>query len=175
MPAAAKAIECFKEHGLRVPQHANETPFAYAQKMTLFEWMKEYPEQREYFDKFMAGRRKDRPRWFQIFPVAEKLKSASRCGSKDVLIVDIGASHGHDLIMFKERYFDLPGRLVLQDLPETINSIQNLAPGIEAMTYDFFAPQPLIGKLRNFHNNNAPIILKLCNRSSLLHLRHCMP
>ena len=57
------------------------------------------------------------------FPVT-KLMTDLRVGPKDVLIVDIGASHGHDLIGFKERYNVLLGRFILQDLPETIDSIQ---------------------------------------------------
>lgn len=46
----------------------------------------------------------------------------------------------------RERHNDLPGRLILQDLPETINSIEKALPGIEPMIYDFFGPQPVIGE-----------------------------
>ena len=112
----------------------------------MFQWMEKRPEQRRYFDSFMAARRREAPRWFEIWPVSDTLKSGLRSGPDDVLLVDIGASHGHDLMRFKERYGSFPGRLVLQDLPETTRTIHNLAEGIEAMAYDFFTPQPVAGK-----------------------------
>ena len=129
-----------------MPTHAEETPFAYVEKATMFQWMEKRPEQRRYFDSFMAARRREAPRWFEIWPVSDTLKSDLRSGPDDVLLVDIGASHGHDLMRFKERYGSFPGRLVLQDLPETTRTIHNLAEGIEAMAYDFFTPQPVAGK-----------------------------
>ena len=145
MPAAAKIVDYLKQIGPRVPKHQHEAPFTYAEKVTLFEWMKRYPEQREYFDNFMAERRREMLRWFDIYPAAN-LTSGLRSGPEDVLIVDIGGSHGHDLISFKARYNDLPGRCILQDLPETIDSIQTPLPGIESMVYDFFTTQPVISK-----------------------------
>lgn len=146
MPAAADIVDYLKQVGPRVPKHQHEAPFAHAEKVTLFEWMKRYPEQRGYFDNFMAGRRREMPSWFEIYPAAENLTSGLRAGPEDVLIVDIGGSHGHDLISFKARHNELPGRCILQDLPETIDSIQNPLSGIESMAYDFFTPQPVIGK-----------------------------
>lgn len=145
MPAAANIVECLTCIGPRVPKTPQESAFAFAEKATLFEWMKKNPKQRKYFDNYMAGRRKEMFRWFEIFPITDKLTAGLRSGSKDVLIVDIGASHGHDLVRFKERHNDLSGRFILQDLPETIDSIKIPLPGIEPMIYDFFTPQPVIG------------------------------
>lgn len=145
MPAAAGIIGSLARTGPRVPETPHETAFAYAQSRTLFDWMKENPEQRKNFDKYMAGRRKEMPRWFEIFPITERFSAELRSGPQDILIVDIGASHGHDLVRFREQHKDLPGRYILQDLPETIESIPNPLPGIEPMTHDFFAPQPVIG------------------------------
>ncbi len=145
MPAAANTVQCLTRTGPRVPKTPQETAFTYAKKATLFEWMKKNPEQRRYFDNYMAERRKEMFRWFEIFPITEKFTIGLRSGPKDVLMVDIGASHGHDLVRFRERHNDLPGRCILQDLGETIDSIQDALPGIEPMIYDFFAPQPVIG------------------------------
>ena len=145
MPAAANIVECLTRTGPRVPKTPQESAFSFAQKDTLFEWMKKNPKQRTYFDNYMAGRRKEMFRWFEIFPITGKLTTGLRSDLKTVLIVDIGASHGHDLIRFKERYIDLPGRFILQDLSETIDSMQKSLPGIESMIYDFFTPQPVLG------------------------------
>ena len=145
MPAAAKIVDYLKQIGLCVPKSQHEAPFTHAEKVTFFEWMKQHPKQREYFDNFMAERRREMLRWFDIYPAAN-LTSGLRSGPEDVLIVDIGASHGHDLISFKARHNELPGRCILQDLPETINSIPKPLSGIETMVYDFFTPQPIISE-----------------------------
>lgn len=145
MPAAANILKCLNDTGPRIPKIPEETAFAYAEKVTLFEWMKKQPGQRQFFDTYMAGRRREMLRWFEIFPVREKVTTGLRSDPKDVLIVDIGASHGHDLVRFQELYSDLPGRFILQDLPETIDSIQHLPKRLEPTVYNFFAPQPVIG------------------------------
>lgn len=146
MPAAADIVDYLKHVGPRVPKDQDEAPFTHAENATSFEWMKKNPEQRWYFDNYMAGRRREMLKWFDIYPAAQNLTSGLRAGPTDVLIVDIGGSHGHDLISFKARHDNLPGRCILQDLPETIESIQNPLSGIEPMAYDFFTPQPIIGK-----------------------------
>ena len=149
MPAAASMVESLARTGPHVPQTPQATAFAYAEKETLFEWMKKNPEQRKYFDNYMAVRRKEMPRWFEIFPITEEFKTELRSGPQDVLIVDVGASHGHDLVLFKEQHQDLRGRYILQDLRETIESIQHPFPNIEPMIHDFFAPQPVVGMYAN--------------------------
>ena len=82
--------------------------------------------------------------WFEFYPVEEKLRN-DRTRQADALLVDIGGGLSHDLMAFKARYPDLQGRLILQDLPAAIDDIKDLAPGIEAMKYDFFTPQPVEG------------------------------
>lgn len=175
MPAAATTVECLKSTGPRVPRTPQETAFTLAKNATLFEWMKQHPEQRKFFDNYMAGRRREVLRWFEIFPITKKLTTELRTGSKDILIVDIGASHGHDLVRFKERYSDLPGRFILQDLPETIESIHNPLPGIEPMIYDFFTPQPVISMSAIFESCSDRQNLIVSSRFSYLLFWNCMP
>jgi hypothetical protein len=76
--------------------------------------------------------------WFETYPVTENLivKSPS-----DTLLVDIGGGLGHDLIALKDRFPDLPGKLILQELAVVINDVKDLPIGIEAMAHDFFKPQ----------------------------------
>jgi len=83
-----------------------------------------------------------RQKWYDFFRVEEKLcvKSAS-----DPLLVDVGGGVGHNLIAFKQRFPGLPGKLVLQDIPVVIDSINELPGGIESMKHDFFAAQPVRG------------------------------
>jgi hypothetical protein len=46
------------------------------------------------------------------------------------------------------KHIDSPGRLVLQDLPETIEEISGLHRSIEKVAYNFFTPQPVQGKYK---------------------------
>jgi len=84
------------------------------------------------------------PRWFQGVPVADILGPA--CGKDDVLLVDVGGAAGHDLEAFHAAYPDMPGQLVLQDLPGTVGKLDasKLAP-IKAEAHDFFTPEPIKG------------------------------
>ncbi|KAJ9644471.1 hypothetical protein H2201_007800 [Coniosporium apollinis] len=53
---------------------------------------------------------------------------------------------GQDILGFHKAHPNLPGRLIIQDLPATIQSLDTakLEP-VEAMAHDFFTPQPVKG------------------------------
>ena len=89
------------------------------------------------------------PEWFEIYPVAKELelsKSTLKTGKDDVLFVDVAGGRGHDVAKFRKTFPDLPGRCILQDLPETIAQVKKSPPeGVELMDYDFFTPQPIKG------------------------------
>jgi hypothetical protein len=88
-----------------------------------------------------AGRGKE---WFDYFPVESTISKAFPTEDNDaVLLVDIGGGVGHDLKAFNARFPTLPGRLVLQDLPQVIENITDLPDTIEPLKYDMFTPQPL--------------------------------
>lgn len=67
----------------------------------------------------------------------------------DILLVDVGGSVGHDLSEFHRKWPSMPGRLVLQDLPEVVEQARGmfLHPRIELMAHDFFTEQSIQGKL----------------------------
>lgn len=111
--------------------------------------MKENPQQRESFDNYMGFNRSDVLAWCEIFPITDQFSASLRSDPRDVLLVDVGGSYGHNLLRFKDRYPSLPGRLILQDLPETINSLSGELSGVEAMSYNFFDPQPVKGTSTN--------------------------
>ena len=113
---------------------------------TIFGLLEKNPEQKQAFDDYMAARRvDDMPQWFEIYPAAEKLSNTGK-EPDAVLMVDVGGGPGQELARFKERYPDIPGQLILQDLPLTLRRIKKLPNGIEAMEYDFFTNQPITGK-----------------------------
>lgn len=145
MPAAASIVKCLHQFDLRAPREARETPFFIANSATMFEWLKENPQQRKFFDSFMGFRRIEILPWYDIFPIDDQFSLGLRSDPDAVLIVDVGGSHGHDILKFKERYPDLPGKLILQDLPETIDSLSGESSGIEPMAYNFYHPQSVKG------------------------------
>lgn len=62
-----------------------------------------------------------------------------------VFLVDIGGNQGHDLSQFRQKYKHLPGRVILQDLPQVLNGVSGDKSGIEVMPYSFMDPQPVKG------------------------------
>ncbi|KAJ5643409.1 uncharacterized protein N7484_005916 [Penicillium longicatenatum] len=122
------------------------TLFKYAHGTdVIFGLLEQNPEQKQAFDDYMAARRADdMPQWFEIYPAAEEVGPLREYPSA-ALMVDVGGGPGQELARFKERYPNLPGRFVLQDLPITLSRIEKLPEGIDAMEYDFFTPQPVKG------------------------------
>lgn len=122
------------------------TLFEYAHGTeTIFELLEKNPEQKEAFDDYMRSRRLSNSlQWFDIYPAATEFANA-HVGVNEILLVDIAGGPGQEVERFKQRYPDIPGRCVLQDLPLTLQRIDRLSEGIEAMAYDFFTPQPLKG------------------------------
>ena len=87
-------------------------------------------------------------KWFESPELVKAVLGDANVGKDDVLLVDVGGNGGHDLKAFHNAHPSLPGRLVLQDLPTTICSLDSAAlarQGIEAVGHDFFTPQPLHG------------------------------
>lgn len=82
-----------------------------------------------------------------FYPVLSLVAEAN-IGDQDVLLVDIGGSLGHDLSEFRRKWPQVPGRLILQDLPKVVEQARSmdLDPAIELMTHDFFTEQPIKGE-----------------------------
>lgn len=100
----------------------------------------------------LAVRSKIHPaRWHDKYPAAAKLEGDLEKETEEVLVVDIGGNHGHDLISFHKQNPHLSGRLVLQDLLYTLARIDPHLQGIETMAHDFFKPQPIRGETLHCH------------------------
>jgi hypothetical protein len=78
--------------------------------------------------------------WFDYYPVTENLIVAA---ATNPLLVDVGGGLGQDLIAFREKFPNLPGKLIVQDLPVVICGIKDLPSGVEAMVHNFFKTQPV--------------------------------
>ncbi|KAL9036098.1 MAG: hypothetical protein Q9180_004489 [Flavoplaca navasiana] len=77
----------------------------------------------------MAGHRRGRPNWIDadFYPVQYAVKDI-KLNSDTPVLVDIGGGKGHDVMEFKKKFPSLPGRLIVQDLPNTIQRPLLLVP-----------------------------------------------
>lgn len=90
----------------------------------------------------MAFRRVPELSWLSVYPVA---KQAEGCTADRALYVNIGGGIGHQCAEFKNKFPDLPGRVILQDMPHSIENALP-TPGVENIVHDFFQPQPIKGE-----------------------------
>lgn len=140
----AQLPEYFKEKGWKNPDDHEDCPwnFVLGSKRGYFDYMASKPYYQNAFDTVMASPyRRDEKSWVDFFPVEEKLQVQS---PSDVLLVDVGGGRGKDLMAFRERFPDLPGRLVLQDLSHVTETAEN-SMEIETQVHNFFDEQPVKG------------------------------
>jgi len=114
-------------------------------KLHYFDWLNGKPKQARASNTVMAMRRMIIPEvWFDYYPIQQKVASHYLSTSTAPFVVDIGGSTGKDLARFHSRFTYMPGRLVLEDQPEVVDSISalDLDAAIERVKDDFFTAQP---------------------------------
>jgi len=112
----------------------------------------------------MAARRVKMTTWLSVFPIQEK---AEHWHDDEPVFVDVGGGIGHQCAELKARYPGIKGRVILQDLPHSIEQALPTA-GVEKMSHDFFLPQPIHGAklyymrgiLHDFPDDKCQLILK---------------
>lgn len=144
-----KIPQYLARNGYRNPQDATDCPFQSAQDTTkiCFEYLAERPKLQECFNNYMGGRRQGERSWFDpdYFPVEDKLQH-TELNDSTPLLVDVGGGLGHDAEAFRKSYPDLPGRIIVQDLPRSVEQAAPVGRGIEMLSHDFFSPQPIHGE-----------------------------
>ncbi|GES61669.1 putative sterigmatocystin 8-o-methyltransferase protein [Aspergillus terreus] len=132
----------------RNPSNPNETAFHLGMQtdQDLFKWLESHPDYSVNFSMWMSTRRETKPIFLDVldFP-----RETGPSDESNVLFVDICGSRGHQSIALRQRYPDLPGRVIVQDIPHVVAEVTaNPLPGfenIEIMEHDMFTPQPLKG------------------------------
>ncbi|KAI0116525.1 S-adenosyl-L-methionine-dependent methyltransferase [Nemania sp. FL0031] len=121
----------------------------------IFKWVSERPEVLNSFMGWMAGQREGLPSFLDAVDFEGEF--ARDATESTAIFVDVGGSMGHQCIAVRKRYPELVGRVVLQDLPETIEKVRaSPLPGfedIEARAHDFFTLQPLRGARTYYFRN----------------------
>lgn len=94
---------------------------------------------------FMKGRREGAASWLEFYPFADHILAEADTKPDAVTVVDVGGGLGHGLTELKEKFPEMKGRLILQDLPKTIEHAGSGEGIFEPMAHDFFTPQPVQG------------------------------
>ncbi|OGE58287.1 hypothetical protein PENARI_c001G07209 [Penicillium arizonense] len=89
-----------------------------------------------------------RTEWTEGFTLlnseAQKIPSTPPTPEEKPFLVDVGGSHGHQCIELARKYPNLLGRLIMQDLPMTVDKLPPIE-GVKVEAYDFFQKQPIEG------------------------------
>jgi len=109
----------------------------------VFTWIFRHPEYLADFNIFLGGQREARANWLDYYPLDGEFEHCST--EKDaVFFLDIGGGLGQEIQAIRNRYPKVPGRMILQDLSANTDQITS-SEDMEAMTHDFFMPQPVKG------------------------------
>lgn len=140
------------EHNYQDVTSASHTAFqkAFPTDLPAFMWLPSQPERFGHLQQVMTvqGGQSDTP-WFVKFPFEKEAFGGER---EEVVLVDVGGGFGHQCAGLLGAFpGQLKGKLVLQDLPQTIAMFPPPAQaglaqgGVVVQAHDFFAPQPVKG------------------------------
>jgi demethylsterigmatocystin 6-O-methyltransferase len=143
-PVCAALPQWLKENNYQDMNDTKNLPFhkALGTDLTPFEHLKKDPEQMKALGHVMVldGVQS----WVSSYPVQQELKGFTP-SSNSAVLVDIGGGFGQHSVQFKEKFPNVEGRIVVQDLPSTLAHLPKRPAGIEFEEYDFFTPQPIRG------------------------------
>ena len=133
-----------KYEDLKVPGKGN-FELANGTGKPLFAWLGDHPEALTAFTNHLNAFTDGRASWVDTYPAQDRLLPGAE--SSGPMLVDVGGGIGRDVMHFHRKFPQAPGRLFVQDLPETI---VKASPGqgdsaIEMQGHDFFTPQPIKG------------------------------
>ncbi|KAJ5758155.1 uncharacterized protein N7511_006849 [Penicillium nucicola] len=134
-----------KETGYKNPTSFTDGIFQRAHNTDLhtFAFVHGDPVRSAHFNHFMKAQRGSQIKCFGLYPFEEESKGWP---SDKPLFVDVGGGAGYQTAAFKEQFPNLPGRLILQDLPEPVKDAEAVvSKDVERMVHNFFEPQPIKG------------------------------
>lgn len=123
---------------------SNKTVFnkAFNTDLPAFVWLPSQPERFANFQKVMTVQRAGAPGFLSAFQFKKELGDFQ---DKPVF-VDVGGGFGHQAMAVKRKFPELSGKLILQDLPQTLQLVPAI-DGIEVMVHNFFEPQVVKGMI----------------------------
>ena len=155
-PIWNKLPQALAETKYRNPTDVTQTgtQLAFKTDEPFFQFLAKKPDTLRDFGTFMSTQRVGRPNFLDIYPAEEQLARdfVSNYNKDEVMLIDVGGARGGELLEFKRRLPDVPGRLILQDRPEAVELVQE-NDSFEAVAYDFFTPQPVRGARAYYFRN----------------------
>jgi hypothetical protein len=165
LPSVANLPQYFRQNGYSSPDDYEAGPYQFGHETDLesYAYWLTKPEVINNFDTFMnGGKLGNQRRWTgkslrlllfksiaeipEWFPSYDVIVNGYKDGSEGVMLVDVAGGRGHDIEAFLRKHHNASGRLVLEDLPETIDQIRTLSSKVEPYPHNFFEPQPIEGK-----------------------------
>lgn len=136
------------ENHYQNPSDNTKTPFqkAWNTELPAFLFFEQQPELAGYFGAFMAVQRGEMPGWLTVYPIEEETRGWD---PEEPVFVDMGGGFGHQCLDLTTKYPTLPGRVILQDLPHTVDKAVPMK-GVELTVHDFFTPQTVKGNSKSF-------------------------
>lgn len=124
--------------------------YAYhAQGQTFFDLLLQRPTEAASFALFMNAVGEHGSLLYNVYPVHDRLIEGFDQSISDVMLVDVGGGWGQKSVAIKKEFPQLPGRIIVQDLPHIIASAPK-TDMCELTAHDFFQPQP-IKRTHNLH------------------------
>lgn len=126
-----------------------------------FQWFAQNTERFRHFHEGLASMAS--PAWIDAVAVfrdeAKKISNPPK--PRDIpFFVDVGGGFGQQSVLLGQRYPNLLGHIVMQDMPQTISLLPALE-GINTQPHDFFQRQPIKG------TSTISLILNLVRPSNL--------
>ncbi|RAL66952.1 hypothetical protein DID88_007734 [Monilinia fructigena] len=145
--ANARMYEFFRNNGFKSPEDHLLNPYCFAHQTgekNMWEHIGAFPERFQSLNLAMVAQTEATSWTVGIFPFKDQLKQV-KSDNESVLVVDIGGGSGHVTKQIMKIVEEIPGKVVLQERDELIDSIGHTIPEVTTMKYDFFTPQPIKG------------------------------
>lgn len=131
------------------PANPSDTVFqsVYNTKDSIFEFVQKHPDMLRKFNTFMVLQHQGRIPWYDVYPIEEKLASGPQDPNR-VILIDVGGGWGSQLFAARQRFPELKGRMILQDLPqatERVHYLPDFTYQFEVQSHNFFKEQPVKG------------------------------
>ncbi|KAL4733180.1 O-methyltransferase [Aspergillus similis] len=144
LSSVAKVPEFLRKHDYQFIEGLTSGPWNYAmnREEVIWEWFSADPERLHLSNSFMEADRGSRPSWVEWCSLPQQLVKAFDGGAEDVFMVDVAGGRGHDLKIFRDKFPDVKGQFILEDLGHVI---EQSVGGLRAkkIAFDLFKEQPI--------------------------------
>ncbi|KAF7596441.1 hypothetical protein BBP40_001748 [Aspergillus hancockii] len=147
-PAIQAYPSFFAETNYQEITSNTKTPFqkAFNTDLTNFAWLAQHPKEFDVMQRVMTTlKSSDWTIGFTHFEAEARTINNFPRGSNRPFLVDVGGGHGHQCIQLLNKFPNLSGWLVLQDLPQAVDKLPSI-DGVDVVAHDFFQPQEVKGK-----------------------------